>query len=583
VNLTKGVLRLRAISLPVLILVLVSVGCSLDTLLLPPTPTVDLPAALTALSPQSTLLPTPLQPQVDVAGVDPATQPTPAVFRLWLAPYLPKDLLSGFVAPIPLEIVSERQGADLVISAEAGSQASVIVLALAAPFPSLVDAVPFEDISRAWQGARSGVFRDALLYLSPQTESLLSAAWGTYQGNVVRVIPESELLATVWADAPAYTLLPFEDLRPEWKVLEVEGQSPVRKEFIAGGYPLAFPLTVSGRDEGAVGQMQTALAIFMPAAANRDPDKLTTVVLTGVTALTRATAYEMEQKGVLHPAGELGPMLQQADILHISNEVPFASDCPYPNPVNATLRFCSADKYLELLAYIGTDIVELTGDHFSDWGQEATLHTLDLYEAEGWPYYGGARTPDEAREPVKLEHNGNLIAFIGCNAKGGYYTPGERGLPGAILCHFDQVTGAISSLKEQGYVVIMTFQHHEVYQFRPIPELLEDFRLVADAGADIVSGSQAHQPHGMDFYQDSLLMYGLGNLFFDQLLVSENTTRAIVARHIIYNNRHISTELFPIYFADFSKPLYLQDEGADYLFSQLFDASDWGELQYPPE
>jgi poly-gamma-glutamate capsule biosynthesis protein CapA/YwtB (metallophosphatase superfamily) len=32
----------------------------------------------------------------------------------------------------------------------------------------------------------------------------------------------------------------------------------------------------------------------------------------------------------------------------------------------------------------------------------------------------------------------------------------------------------------------------------------------------IVSGSQAHQPHGFEFYNGSLIHYGLGNLFFDQ-------------------------------------------------------------------
>ena len=40
---------------------------------------------------------------------------------------------------------------------------------------------------------------------------------------------------------------------------------------------------------------------------------------------------------------------------------------------------------------------------------------------------------------------------------------------------------------------------------------------VADAGATMVSGSQAHYPHIMEFRGESFIHYGLGNLFFDQM------------------------------------------------------------------
>ena len=274
-------------------------------------------------------------------------------------------------------------------------------------------------------------------------------------------------------------------------------------------------------------------------------------------------------------------MLREADILHISNEVPFAQSCPPPTPVNTRLVFCSADKYMELLEDIGTDVVELTGDHFSDWGTEATLHTFDLYDAEGWSYYGGGRTPEQGRLPITMEHNGNKIAFIGCNGKGGSYTPSVRGLPGAVDCDFGLISDEIGRLKSEGYTVIMTYQHHETYSFTPSPDLIEEFHFTAAAGADIVSGSQAHQSHGISFNSGSMVMYGLGNLFFDQLLIGENTSRAMVARHVIYQGYHISTEIIPIYFADFSKPLYMLGEESDKFMRQIFDASNWGNLGIP--
>lgn len=72
---------------------------------------------------------------------------------------------------------------------------------------------------------------------------------------------------------------------------------------------------------------------------------------------------------------------------------------------------------------------------------------------------------------------------------------------------------AVSQLKEQGYLPIVTFQHEERYFWSPNASMVRDFTAVAGAGAVIVSGSQSHVPHYTEFYNDTFLHYGLGNLF----------------------------------------------------------------------
>jgi poly-gamma-glutamate synthesis protein (capsule biosynthesis protein) len=500
---------------------------------------------------------------------------------LWVSPLLPKSITKGLVAPVVLEQVEEKDAATLILEiGETGRQVTSLSYALVAPFPTFEDEVSFDQLKNSWLGDPTGVFSEGKLFLTKQTLAIFRQWWGVPDDKFIWVVSEEELLDTTWSYANSWALIPFEALRPEWKVLQVDGISPVWNDFDSPGYPLNVPISLDGQNSTVVDQLSEALAEQIPMVLNRDPNLLTTVVLTGVTALVRATAVEMETKGVLYPAEQVGPLLQSADITHISNEVPFASTCPPPAMISTRLVFCSADKYLELLEYIGTDVVELTGDHFSDWGIQATLHTFDLYDAEGWVYYGGGRTPEQGRLPIKLEHNGNKIAFIGCNGKGGTYTPSTNGQPGAVDCDFPLVSREIAKLKEEGYLVIMTFQHHEVYSFTPSPYLVVDFEFAADAGADIVSGSQAHQPHGMSFYHGSTIMYGLGNLFFDQLLMGENTSRALIARHVMYAGEHISTEIFTIYFTDFSRPLYLTGEGRIRLLRQVFSESDWGELTY---
>ena len=556
-------------------------GCSLSSIFSTPTPTIDLPAALTALSPDSP--PSPSSTAVSERGTVAITQ-TPVETEknlLWISPFLPESITRGLVAPMALEMVDDKESATLTLDIGAeGHRVTSLVYALVAPFPTFEDQISFETLKSSWLGSPSGKFANGNLFLAENTLALFQQWWGPPAGNYVKVVAEEELLSITWSTANSLALIPFDSLQPEWKVLQVDGTSPIWKEFDLLTYPLSVPVSLQGRNSSVVDELAAAFQSQLPDVLNRNPDNLTTVVLTGVTALVRATAVEMENKGILYPAEQVGPLLQSADIAHISNEVPFATTCPPPTPVSTRLIFCSDDRYMELLEYIGTDVVELTGDHFSDWGTTATLHTFDLYDSVGWHYYGGGRTPEEGRLPIRLEHNGNKIAFIGCNGKGGSYTPSTRGLPGAVDCDFQLISNEIAQLKDEGYVVIMTFQHHEVYSFTPSPYLVQDFEYVADAGADIVSGSQAHQPHGMSFYNGSTIMYGLGNLFFDQLLMGENTTRALIARHVIYGGRHLSTEIFTIHFIDFSRPLFLEGDERTRLLRQVFEESDWGDLTF---
>jgi len=246
----------------------------------------------------------------------------------------------------------------------------------------------------------------------------------------------------------------------------------------------------------------------------------------------------------------------------------------YPSEI----KFCSSPKYIQLLEYIGADIIELDGDHFGDFGSQAMLETLQMYKDRNWPYYGGGATSSEARQPVFITHNENKFAFLGCNAKGiAYYATANETNPGAVQCDFDWLIEEISNLKNQGYLVIVTFQHNEYYTYEAQRDLIHDFQKVADAGAVIVSGSQAHQPHGMEFFSDSFIHYGLGNLFFDQyrFFPGPELDRAFIDRHYFYEQRYINTELLTIKFIDLARSRLMTDQERSNFLEEIFNASGW--------
>ena len=377
-----------------------------------------------------------------------------------------------------------------------------------------------------------------------------------------------QILNQSWANGKAWGIVPFETLAPRWKVLMVDGHSPLRKGFDPAAYPLAAPISIAGPEDLAAAYRPALIPI-----SNRDPQKITVLAMTGVTALVRATAFAMEQKGVLYPGRDIGEYLLEADLTHISNEVPFAENCPYPNPVQADVRFCSDPRYIKLLESVGTDIVELTGDHFQDWGTQAMHYTLGMYRERGWAYYGGGANLNEARQAITLEHNGNRLAFIGCNAKG--LARAGANQPGAATCGFEFMREQIARLRSEGYMPIATFQHYEYYTYPPQGSQVLDFRQMAQAGAVVVSGSQAHQPQAFNFHAQALIHYGLGNLFFDQYDVSLAARQGFIDRHIFYDGRHISTELLTHLFVDYARARPMTTSERENLLIKVFRASGW--------
>jgi poly-gamma-glutamate synthesis protein (capsule biosynthesis protein) len=490
---------------------------------------------------------------------------------LWVSPAIPADLLKlaqTWDIPHTDDLSLATQKLDVTDSG------SLWIYALVAPFATLTDDVTNQDLHSLWSGSSSGPLAGRGLLMAESTLKAFTALWGEPASGAVRIVSSDVLVDTAWTES-AWAIIPFEDIQPKWKVLSVDGQSPLRKNFDADAYPLKIYFGLS------------SLSFELP-KSNRDESKLATVVLTGVTALVRATAATMEIKGVTYPGSLVRDWMREADVAHISNEVPFDAACPKPNASYTNLLLCSDPKYLELFLDVGTDVVELTGDHFADRGVNAMLDTLALYKKNNLPYYGGGANAEEARKPLLMTVNGNKIAFMGCNGKQKYAKATDT-VPGAANCDYDIFVEQIKELKAQGYMIIFTFQHEECYFAGPCYTHVEGFHKVADAGATVVSGSQAHFPHIMEFRGDSFIHYGLGNLFFDQMTytlpdgkVIDGTRREFLDRHVFYNGRYLGVEFLTAMLEDYSRPRPMMEAERNAFLSEYFNLSGLLELSPTP-
>lgn len=506
--------------------------------------------------------------------------PVERLLSLWVAPYLPQDIRENMFLPENMVLADSRQDADLWLDVASDQPLSQWIYALAAPFATVDDTITYQELLKVWNGEVSGATSLQKILVDGNTKAIFEKKWGVPSSSTVILTDEENLLSAAWSENGAWAIIPFDSLETRWKVIAVDGVSPIDDDFNAQDYELTVEFSILGKTDDLQSfndQMAAMNSVFIP-TTNRDGSKITTVVMTGVTALVRGTAYMMEKYGMTYPALDIGDILRSADITHVSNEIPFTETCPNPfyNSANdANLVFCSKPEYIALLDAVGTDVVELTGDHFRDWGADAMLYTLDMYDQRGWKYYGGGRNLADGQQPALFEHNGNKIAFLGCNAKPEGYATADVDSPGAVHCDMDEMAEQIKAVKAQGYIPIVTFQHIEYYDYTASPYLVPDFHAVAEAGAEIVSGSQAHQPQAFEFYRGSFLHYGLGNLFFDQYGEGFAQRQAFIDRYIIYDGHVLSTDLITIMFVDMARPRLMTSVERQELLRTIFSASGW--------
>jgi poly-gamma-glutamate synthesis protein (capsule biosynthesis protein) len=575
-------MKLLRIGLFVL-LMLVLAACSATLPVFDGTPpTQDTPAATTEAP--ATAVPEATETPQPTATPEPTATPTPTPQPLTvsMAADLPQSFATALgerlaaAGPLPdgrvIKLVDAGQDAEASILLRPAQSDDVAVLAervfvVVAPFATLQDEIALDTLRKRWAGDGQPLF------MTDEAAALLTPVLGEDHAQIVST---DGLLAELKATPGALGVLPFDQLNPTYKVLNLDGFNPVDNRFSADGYPLAVQVVVQGEASDDVADV---LAGAIEPMTNRDPDKLTTLVMTGVTAMARVTAKRMEQKGYTYPAKVIGPELSAADITHISNEIPFIEGCK----VNASadnLKFCSKPEYWAALEAVGTDIVGLSGNHVNDFGRKGAQQSLAFYKDNGIPVYGSGLNEEEACKPLLLEDHGNTFAFIAALA----YQPARawatKTEPGA--CYYyknkEKILNMIQDLSQQVDIVAVELQFYETYKPYPTKKQVREFRELRDAGADIVTGVQSHVPQALEPYGDSdaggagIIAYGLGNFFFDQMW-SQETRDELYLRHTIYDGKLIHTEILTGVLYDYAQPRWATPKQRARILNRIFKAA----------
>ena len=408
-------------------------------------------------------------------------------------------------------------------------------------FPTVEDDMTRERLLRLYSGQLDFDF-----IMSNSLEASLLGHGVTLNAETRRVT-DDDLIDALWADPGTYTLMPLDTMTPQLRLMSIDGLHPLDIDLMT--YPFVFHSDMPNYDASDVGRY----------------------LISGVTAIGRNTMTQIDVNGVEWAASGILDTVQSADVFHISSEVSFAPRCPQSDePVIGGL--CAKDDHFALFELLGVDLVELTGNHNLDYGDTAYLRTLDFYANAGMQTLGGGADLDAAREPVIFDLNGTTVGHLACNWNGPEYALATDTSPGAAYCNTEWLREGIPQLDAEADVVIVTIQYAEYNQYRPIQRQVGHFALLADLGADVVLGTQAHVPQAFSLQGETIIHYGLGNFFFDQ--TGPDFTRFFLDEILTYRGEIRSVYLYTGVIEDQARPRLMTAAERAAFLTTIFDNSD---------
>lgn len=183
------------------------------------------------------------------------------------------------------------------------------------------------------------------------------------------------------------------------------------------------------------------------------------------------------------------------------------------NPVQKKHTFRGPTAYVQIITENSVEAVTIANNHSRDYGQQGYDSTVATLEQAGIPF---------------VEQDGSCILTTENGLKIGLYAAVY------YVLDTDTITAGIAQLKEQGCDLVIFAPHWGVEgTYRPTEEQVELAHAVIDAGADIVWGSHPHVLQPIEYYNDGIIYYSLGNFSFGGNGYPRDFDTALVQQEVI--------------------------------------------------
>ncbi|MDQ3045113.1 MAG: CapA family protein, partial [Chloroflexota bacterium] len=266
------------------------------------------------------------------------------------------------------------------------------------------------------------------------------------------------------------------------------------------------------------------------------------------------------------PFTKIAPVLSSYDLTIANLEGNLSAEIPPPDDPN-TFSFIADPAMIEGFRLGGIDAVTVANNHSvfnsAGWGVEAFIDTIEALEAASFPYFGGGRDLEAARQPYVATVRDRTIAWLGIDGVTGNaeQTAGvvtsESGAgvssPGTNPFVTDQFLADIATAAGQYNIVIPYFHMGVEYLGVPPSWAIEAAHGAIDAGATMVVTNHPHVIQGMEIYGGKPIVYSVGNFVFDQMF-SVDTRQGLILEITLQGSRVVGIRTRGIEVEDFHQP-----------------------------
>jgi poly-gamma-glutamate capsule biosynthesis protein CapA/YwtB (metallophosphatase superfamily) len=239
----------------------------------------------------------------------------------------------------------------------------------------------------------------------------------------------------------------------------------------------------------------------------------TTLLAFGDVNLGRAVGQELLKGNMEYPFRYVKDTLAQADIIFVNLESQLSEQHGETQHPKYNLIFCGPPVGASALRDAHVSVVSSANNHAYDYGRRALGETILNLDSAGVACVGTSIDSVQDFAPVILERSGIRIGFLAytqfMNFKGSW-------VGHVALFDEQRVAHDIASLRTKADFIVVSYHGGTEYVDRPPVSVKRDFRIIADAGADVVVGHHPHYVQGIEWYNKTLFLYSLGNFVFYQ-------------------------------------------------------------------
>lgn len=176
------------------------------------------------------------------------------------------------------------------------------------------------------------------------------------------------------------------------------------------------------------------------------------------------------------------------------------------------MQHCST---LNSLKEAGFDLLLLANNHIADYGFDSLNHTCKQIRYNGLDHMGAGFSYDEVYAPKIINTtDGISIGFVNiCEAQAGFWEKDSQRYGYAWIGHPNIDSIIIELRMKVDYLIVFVHAGLEHYRL-PLNSYRRLYRHYCDLGADYVVASHPHVPQGIEHYNNSSIVYSLGNFFF---------------------------------------------------------------------